>query len=47
MDEDDRHRELDPEDLADPCCIDCGGKGGWLGEGERWVWCDCIDWDAA
>lgn len=52
-DEDDDPRgpdEYDPEELADPSCIDCGGKGGWCGSFDEygqciWVDCHCIEWE--
>ena len=50
LDDDDDFREPDPEEFADPSCIDCGGQGGWCREirdGQCiWQVCDCIDWVA-
>ena len=44
----DHDEDPDPEDLADPSCVECGGQGGWCGsftpDGRCiWTWCDCTD----
>jgi hypothetical protein len=48
--DDNDDQEAEPEDLADPSCVECGGQGGWCGDFTKdgqciWVWCWCMGED--